>query len=108
MFKQQDQLLDVIGCQLPVHVVKRMSHRVPDSGQRKVFLKLVNISSDLLDFSMLLLGEIPEKQVDFDAIVGKMGCHFFTDEGVRELCDLQTTIDPVMIGKGDVGHPFFL
>jgi hypothetical protein len=46
--------------------------------------------------------------VDFDAVAGKMSRNFLTDEGIRELCDLQTTIDPIVIGEGDVGHPFFL
>ena len=40
-------------------------------------------------------------------IVRKLGRHLLADEGIRELCDLQASVDPVVIGEGDVGHPLF-
>src|ERR1700693_376063 len=84
-----------------------MGDRMVDPCERQILLKLVDIPSDLLDLSVLRLGEVPEKQVDLYAIVGKLGRHLLTNESIRELCDLQATVDSVVVGEGYVAHPLF-
>src|ERR1700681_3493977 len=76
-------------------------------GQGQILLKLENVPFDLLDLSVLPLGKVPEKQVNFYVVVGELGRHFLADEGIRKLSDLQATIDPVVIGKGYITHPLF-
>src|SRR3984893_4984716 len=98
----------MIGAQLPIRIIQRMGNRMMNSGERQIFLKLVNIPFDPLDLDMLRLSQVPEKQVDLDAILGKVGGHFLTDKRVRIICDLQATVDPIVIGESNISHPLFL
>ena len=108
MLEEKDQLLNVIGGQLPSHVVKWMSDRMTDSGAGQIFPELENIPSDLLDLDVLRLGEVPEEQVDVHVIVRKLGGNLLADENIRKLSDLEAPVDPIVIGEGDIGHPFLL
>src|SRR5271166_5180681 len=105
MLEEKDQLLHMIGGQLPSHVVKRMSNRMTDSGVRQIFPELKNIPSDLLDLDVLRLGQVPEEQVDVHLIIRKPGRNLLADENIRKLGDLETSVDPVVIGEGNVCHP---
>src|ERR1700731_2182366 len=108
MLEQKDQLLNVVRSQLLIHVVQRMGNRMLDSGEHQIFLKLVDVSSELLDLGVLRLSKVPDDQVNLNVVVvGKEGCHLFADESIRQLCDLKASVDPVVIGECNVGHPLF-
>src|SRR5580704_547261 len=107
MLEQKDQLLHMIRSQLPIHVVKRMGNRMLDSSERQIFLELVHVPFDLLDLGVLRLRKVPEKQMDVYVIVWELGCYLLADKGIRELCDLEASVDPVVIGEGYVTHSLF-
>ena len=75
----------------------------PFLGQ--VLLEFVEIRAELLDFPMLDLGDSPDQQRDFYPILGKHSRHRFAQETSRQIADLKTSLDRVIVRKGNKIHP---
>src|ERR1700730_6182198 len=72
----------------------------------KIFLKLENVWSERLYVAMLCFADVPNQQMHRHLILREVRGHLYAHKRVMEISDLQATVDPIVVGQGDIGHPF--
>ena len=94
------------GLKFAVNAVKRMRNRMRDLRGLEVALQVKDIVADAFDFAVLLLLKFPRQgRAILHWILRKIGCNLFTDKSVRQICNLQTALDRIVISDRDVIHP---
>jgi hypothetical protein len=106
MLEQQDKFLDMIRSQVAILIVERMRNGVANAALCEITLQLEDVFSELLNISVLRFGQIPQEQMNVDMVVRKLSRNLLTEKRIRKLCDFAATIDPIVVGKRDKGHPF--
>jgi hypothetical protein len=66
--------------------------------------QFANVVPQFLNLPVLLFGDVEDAQVNLDAIIGKGGCDFATNNDIGMVRNLERSIDGVMIGYGDKVH----
>ena len=90
--------------QFSVHAVERMRNCVRDLRGLQVALQVEDVIADTFYIAMLLLGDSPDKNVQFASVVWEIRCDLFADKGARQVCNLQAAVDRIVVGKGDISH----
>ena len=103
--EEQQQFLEVGDAKFFVHLVKRMCNGMGDVVLRQVFLQVVDILAQALDFAVLRLVDSPHEQMHLAAVLGEIGRHLLADECARLVRDFEATLDAVVVGDGDEIHP---
>ena len=104
MFEEQNQPLEMRCLELAVDAVKRMCDCVRDLCALQIALERENIVPDNDDVLVLLFGDAPDQKVNLAGILRKISRDLLADKRVREIADLQTTVDCVVVGNGDETH----
>ena len=90
--------------QLAVDAVERVCHRVRDLSGLQITLQRKNVVAQNHNVRVLRFGDSPDQEVDLASVAGKVGRDLFADERIRQVANLETTLDRVVIGDGDVIH----
>ena len=82
-------------------------HRNPvgDPFLGEILLQLVEIRTELLDLPVLGLSDAPDEQRDLHPVFRKSRGNRLADETSRQVTDLQTSLDRVIVREGDEIHP---
>jgi hypothetical protein len=73
----------------------------------QVSLERKNVVPDDYDVTVLLFGNPPDKNVNLAGILWKVGRNLLANKRVRQIANLQTTVDRVMVGNGNEIHSAF-
>ena len=104
MFEEQNQPLEMRCLELAVDAVKRMCDRVRDLCALQIALERENIVPDNDDILVLLFGDAPDQKVNLAGILRKISRDLLANKRVRQIADLQTTVDCVVVSNGDETH----
>src|SRR5438552_15385662 len=104
MFEEQNQSFEMGRLEFAIDAVKWMRHGVRNLSALQVSLQCKNIVPDDYDVGVLLFGDAPDQNVNLAWVLGKVGCDLLADKRVRQIANLQTTVDRVVVGEGDEVH----
>ena len=71
----------------------------------QVALQIENILAQLRDFVVLRFGNSPGQQIYFAWVLGKIRRDLFAEERIRQVRNLETTCNRIVIGDGNEIHP---
>jgi len=95
------------GLEFTVDAVERMRYRVRDFPALQISLQRKNIVPDNNDIVVLFFGDAPDQDVNLAGVLRKIRRDLFADKCIRQIADLETTVDRVVVGDGDKIHPAF-
>jgi hypothetical protein len=104
VFKQKQQLFEMLCGQAIIDGIQRMGNDVEDFLPVNIGAKVEDILAPLLDFAVLGLTDIQSQHMHFATVLWKIRGHFLANERPRKMGDFQGTIDAVVIGDGHMGH----
>jgi len=104
MLEQEDELLEMTSFQFSVHAVKRVRNCVRDLRDLQVALQVEDVIADSFDVAMLLLRDSPNKNVQLARIVGEIRRDLLTEKDARQMRNLQTALDRIVVGNRRVIH----
>ena len=107
MFEEQNEPFEMRGLEFAVDAVERMRHRMGDFAALQISLQGKNIVPDNDDIVVLLFSDAPDQDVDLAGVLWKISGDLLADKRVRQISDLETTVDRVVVGDGDKIHPAF-
>ncbi len=102
--EEKHKALEVLDGEDLVDVDQRMRDAVGQFLRAQIARELVDVRTQVLDFLVLRLVEVPDQEMDF-AAVGKVGGDFLAQENVRVMGDGFAAVEPVVVGDRLEGHP---
>ena len=84
-----------------------MSQGVADATCSKICNELEHIFADFLNVPMYFFINVICEHVKFTTIIRQVRRDFLADERVREMSDLQASLDGIVISDCDQRHPSF-
>ncbi len=105
MLEEQNQPFEMRCVQLAVDAVKRVGHGVGDLARLEVALESENVVADNHDIGVLSLGDPPDQEMNLARILREIRRNLLTNERIRQIRDLETALDRVVVGDRDVIHP---
>ena len=105
MTEEQRHPHQVKRSQLVFQSPERTGHTMSDALLCQKLLKLVNICFQLLDLTVLLFRDPPDKKKNATPILGENSCHRFTQKDIRSIGDLKTSFNRIIIRERHKIHP---
>src|SRR5256885_15898831 len=93
--------------ELAVDAVKRMRYRVRNSPALQIALERKNIVANNRDVGVVFFRDAPNQNVDLAGVLREISRDLLADESLRQVGDLQTAVDRVVIGDRDKIHASF-
>ena len=103
--EEQHHPLDVQHRERRAHPVQRVRERVHEAPLTQEVDELVDRRAIRLQVAVVLLGEVPDEDVQRDVVLGEARGHLDREKRVRPVGDPQRALDGVVVGDGDERHP---
>lgn len=107
MFEEQNEPFKMRGLEFAVDAVERMRDRMRDFSALQIPLQRKNIISNDNDIVVLLFGNTPDQDVNLAGVLREISGDLLADKRVRQIADLETAVDRVVVRDGDEIHPAF-
>jgi hypothetical protein len=105
--EQHDQLLELRQAQPVVDPVERVGDRMGDVLGDQVVAELVEVAAQLLDHAVLGFVDSPSQTVDLATVLGEADGDLLGEEDSRQVSDLESAGDAVVVADGDELHAPF-
>src|SRR5947207_4298791 len=81
-----------------------MRYGVRNLSGFEVALQRKNVVAQNDEVGVLRFGNAPDEEVNLARLAGEKGRNLLADEGAGQVANLETTLDRIVIGDGDVIH----
>ena len=102
--EEEHHPLDVREGERRAHPVQRVRERVHEAPFAQEIDQLVDRRAVGLKIAVVLLGQVPDENVERDVVLGKPSRDLDREERVRPVRDAQRALDRVVVGDRDEGH----